>query len=195
MTYVNWETTTGGIRPEDSNVSILPNETASVGTFGVPWRSVYVVNVNASESAVINQGFGGRPTVFIVFGDSSSSDAQVLMAASSTMHRVFLAVAAMNATSTDARVIMAQENDEAAIPVLSLKQRDESEAFMDLEGACDTSGTKSLTTGNGNGSVVGPQAKNTASFGFEFAGMEKVRTNVGNGFEDLWRPLYRKVTS
>jgi len=130
-----------------------------------------------------------------VYGSNASSDAQVLISASSTSHRVWLGTSAMSASGTDARIITAQENEEGDIPVMSFKQRDEDAPFLDFDGSCDGTGTLSLTNGNGNGSVVGPKAKNTASWGVEYAGMAMVRADVGNGPEDLLTALYRRVTS
>ena len=202
---------------DGKNKNLIPNYDISphpsLGTGSDRWQSAVVVSVDASGdvaaggdvtaggnasvggSAQINTDMEDHGPVFLVNGDSSSSDAQVLIGASSTDHRVYLGTSAMTSTGTDARTIMAQENTEGAIPVASFKQRDDDAPFLDFEGECDNTGTLSLTNGNGNGSVVGPKAKNTASFGFEYAGMEKVRADVGNGSEELWSALYRRVTS
>lgn len=220
MTDVIFETSGSyDIKPKGTDgqdKNIIPNvsvTTPSLGTSSTRWNKAYVRDVDAngvieatgdisSDADIVadgkieaNKDMDADGIALIVYGDSSSSDAQVLIGATTTGHRVFIACAAMSSTGTDARTIMAQENDEAAIPVISLKQRDESEAFIDLEGAYDSTAAKSITTGNGNGSVVGPKTKNTADYGFEYAGMFMVRTDIGNGLEDLWTPLYRKVTS
>ena len=199
-----WQLKGGNNISPNVDKGILPSVYATnkdIGATDDRWGDAHVESVDASGNASvggraqINTDMEDHGPVFLVNGDSSSSDAQVLIGASSTDHRVYLGTSAMTSTGTDARTIMAQENTEGAIPVASFKQRDDDAPFLDFEGECDNTGTLSLTNGNGNGSVVGPKAKNTASWGVEYAGMAMVRADVGNGPEDLLTALYRRVTS
>ena len=160
----------------------------ALGTSASPWFKLYI-----DKEAFINKGMHGLPLVFIVYGDSGSTDANVLMGASATSHRVYLACSAMMSTDSDARTILAQENDEADIAVASFKQRNDSAPFLDFEGAVAADASKNISSGNGNGSVVGPQAKNTAAMGWTFDKMVKQRITPEAPAEpyDVWVPGFQ----
>src|SRR3989337_2763597 len=162
MTDVTWEIVdTNNIQPKQadggSGKSIVPNGTASIGLDSDPWEELFI-----NKGAKINRSMINDIIAFIVYG-YSGSDEQVLIGASTYTHRVYLACAAMMSTDSDARTIMAQESTTADIAVASFKQRDEDAPFLDFDGSEASDASTNISTGNGNGSVVGPKAKNTAS--------------------------------
>jgi hypothetical protein len=212
----NYDIKPKGTNGQDKN--IIPNKSVpippSLGTVNDRWGVANVQSVDASGNvsaggnvsadgnvvvgtdlgvvgrATINTAMAANGPVFQVNGDRSSLDAQVLMGASSTDHRVFLATSAMSSTDSDARTILAQENDEADIAVASFKQRNESAPFIDFEGDVAADASKNISSGNGNGSVVGPKAKNTAAMGWTFDKMVKQRITPPAPAEpyDIWVP-------
>lgn len=193
MTDVIWELVheDADIEPKGAggtDKNIVPQGTGSVGTRDYPWEELWI-----NKSATINKSMEDIGPVLMVFGDGSSSDARVLIGASSTGHRVFLACAALQSTDSDARVILAQENTEADIAVASFKQRNDSAPFLDFEGDVAADASKNISSGNGNGSVVGPQAKNTAAMGWTFDKMIKQRITPEAPGEpyDIWLPGFQ----
>jgi hypothetical protein len=212
MTDVTWEIVdTYNIQPKGMDglsKSIVPNGTASVGASSDRWNTAFVHDVDASgdvnvvgnintDSDVVvdgkveaNKNMNADGIALIVYGDNSSSDAQVLIKASPSVSRLFLACAAMSSTGSDARTILAQENDEAAIPVASFKQSDEDAPFVDFEGTTAADASANISTGNGNGDVVGPRAKNTAEMGWTFDSMVKIRITPASPGEPyyVWVP-------
>ena len=97
----------------------------------------------------------------------------------------------MGSVSSDARTILAQENTSGAIPVAGFKQRDQDAPFVDFEGYGASDQSLNVSSANGNGTVGGPKTKNTASYGWIFARMIKVRiTEYGGEPFEVWIPAY-----
>ena len=71
-------------------------------------------------------------------------------------------------------------------PVLMLEQNDDDEAFFNLVGTSAADQTKSISTVNGAGAVVGPQARAVAEEAWTFAGMTKHEVNG----TPVWIPYY-----
>ena len=190
-----WQTKgTDGISPNvDKN--IVPNDqqgsNKDVGASDDRWENAFVENVNASANALFNAA-GGDRAVFQVNGEDQSVDAVILIGAASLAHRIWLGAAAMNSTDSDPRTILCQENDELVIPVASFKQRAESAPFVDYEGTTSSDTSKNISTGNGNGGVVGPEAKGTADFGWAWNCMVRKRVTPPAPAEPfyIWMPGY-----
>ncbi|MCD6119920.1 hypothetical protein J7K50_08830 [bacterium] len=183
-----------GIRPNvDRNIVPPSNEAINkdVGETGDRWENAYVENLDASKSAVINsEGEGHADRFFGVKGDEGEQDADFLIYASSNLNRIYLGTSTIPAVSTDARTVMTQEGETAAISVVSFKQRDEDMAFLDFEGAIDSDCSKNISTGNGNGIVDGPKTRSGEGIGWNFARMIKIRINEATGWKEYWIPAF-----